>query len=92
MQSPKKTALYIRFNQLDALPIVLQFAKKERIRKRLYKTWRLARADIFAFIEPFITGPAATITVAASVRKPLNRPRREDRICLWFWGQSTVQA
>lgn len=26
---------------------------------------------------------------AASVRKPLNRHRSEDRIWLWVWGQST---
>ncbi|KLQ30163.1 hypothetical protein ABR33_16150 [Enterobacter bugandensis] len=27
--------------------------KKERIRKRIYKTWDLARADIFDYIEVF---------------------------------------
>ena len=36
------------------------------------------------------TGPGATVTPAASVRRPSNRPRREDRICLQAWGQSNV--
>ena len=35
-----------------------------------------------------ITGSAATATLVASVRRPSNRPRREDRICLPSWGQS----
>ena len=35
-----------------------------------------------------ITGPGATVISAASVRSPLNRPHREDRICLLSWGQS----
>ena len=34
------------------------------------------------------TGPGVTATSAASVRRPLNRPRREDRKCLLLWGQS----
>ncbi|CTQ05742.1 hypothetical protein BN1007_150028 [Klebsiella variicola] len=34
------------------------------------------------------TGPGATVTLAASVRRPSNRPRREDRICLRAWGHS----
>jgi putative transposase len=37
-----------------------------------------------------ITGPGATVTSAASVRRPSNRPRREDRICLLLWGQSKL--
>ena len=37
-----------------------------------------------------ITGPGATATSATSVRRPSNRPRREDRICLQAWGQSNV--
>mgnify|MGYP006422540491 FL=1 len=36
------------------------------------------------------TGPGATVISAASVRRPSNRPRREDRICLQAWGQSNV--
>ncbi len=35
------------------------------------------------------TGPRATVISAASVRRPSNRPRREDRICLQAWGQSS---
>ena len=38
----------------------------------------------------FPTGPGATVISAASVRRPSNRPRREDRICLQAWGQSNV--
>lgn len=34
------------------------------------------------------TGPGATVISAASVRRPSNRPRREDRICPLSWGQS----
>ncbi|EMD3682822.1 IS3 family transposase [Salmonella enterica] len=61
--------------------------KKERIRKRIYKTKDLARADIFDYIEVFYNRPGATVISAASARKPPNRPRREDRICLQAWGQ-----
>jgi putative transposase len=61
--------------------------KKERIRKRIYKTRDLARADIFDYIEVFYNR-GATVTSAASVRRPSNRPHREDRICLRAWGQS----
>lgn len=35
-----------------------------------------------------ITGPGVIVTSVASVRRPSNRPRREDRICLRSWGQS----
>ncbi|ECI4646649.1 hypothetical protein DQY68_20755 [Salmonella enterica subsp. salamae] len=38
------------------------------------------------------TGPGATVTSAVSVRRPSNRPRREDRKCLLLWGQSTFPA
>jgi hypothetical protein len=36
------------------------------------------------------TGPGATVISAASVGRPSNRPRREDRICLQAWGQANV--
>lgn len=68
--------------------------KKERIRKRIYKTWNLARADIFDYIEVFYNRArrhshlGGTVTSAASVRRPSNRPHREVRICLLSWGQS----
>lgn len=32
--------------------------------------------------------PGVTAISAASARRPLNRPRRENRICLRVWGQS----
>lgn len=66
--------------------------KKERIRKRIYKTKDLARADIFDYIEVFYNRPGATVISAASARKPPNRPRREDRICLQAWGQSKARV
>lgn len=63
--------------------------KKECIRKRIYKTRDLARADIFDYMKCYTTGPGATVISVVSVRRPSNRPRREDRICLRAWGQST---
>ena len=36
------------------------------------------------------TGPGVTATSVASVRRPLNRPRREDRKCLLLWAQSKL--
>lgn len=64
--------------------------KKERIRKRIYKTRALARADIFDYIEVFYNWVRRHVTSAASVRRTLNMPRREDKICLLSWGQSTL--
>jgi hypothetical protein len=50
------------------------------------QTRDLVLADIFDYIEVFFTtGPAATVTSAASVWRPSNRPHREDRICLLSW-------
>ena len=63
--------------------------KKERISKRTYQTriWPGRMSSIT--LKRSTTGPGATVTPAASVRRPSNRPRREDRICLQAWGQST---
>lgn len=61
--------------------------KKERIRKQIYKTG-IWHGPIT--LKSSITGPGSIVISAASVRRPLNRPRREDRICLLSWGQSTV--
>ena len=41
--------------------------KKERIRKRIYKTRDLARADIFDYIEVFYNRARRLVTSAASV-------------------------
>lgn len=46
-------------------------------------------ADIFDYMKSSITGPGATVTSVVSVRRPLNRPRREDRICLPGQGRPT---
>lgn len=67
-------------------------SKKERVRKRIYKTRDLARADVFDYIEVFYNKPAATATLAASVPRPSNRPRREAGKCLLFPGQSTATS
>ena len=56
--------------------------KKERIRKRIYKTRDLARADVFDYIEVFTTEPAAIVTWAASVPRPLKVPRYETGKCV----------
>lgn len=53
--------------------------KKERIRKRIYKTRDLARADVFDY---FTTEPDATVTWVASVPRSLKAPRYEVGKCL----------
>lgn len=60
----------------------LRSLKKERIRKRIYKTRDLSRADIFDYIEVFYNRPDATTISAASALRPSDRLRREDRLCL----------
>ncbi len=55
--------------------IVLQFTEKRAHQEENNKTRDLARADIFDYIEVFYNGPGATVTSAASVRRPSNRPR-----------------
>ncbi|OUC37022.1 hypothetical protein BJP35_2287 [Enterobacter sp. J49] len=60
--------------------------KKERIRKRIYKTRDLARADIYDYIEVFYHR-ARCHSHPGGV---MNRPRREDRKCLPMWGQSRL--
>ena len=60
-----------------------------RIRKRIYKTSELERADIFDCIEVLYNRPAVTVTLAASVPGPLNGPRREASACPRYRGKST---
>lgn len=55
--------------------------KKERIRKRIYKTRDLAKSDVFDYIEVFTIEPATMVTWVASAPRPLNRLRREAGIC-----------
>lgn len=66
--------------------------KKERIRKRIYKTRDLIWPGRISSmtLKCSTTGPGATVTSVASVRRTSNRPHREDRICLRAWGQSTI--
>lgn len=54
--------------------VALQFAEKERIRKRIDKTWALARAGIFDYIEVFNNWTDATAISAASVQRPSSGP------------------
>ena len=65
--------------------------KKERIRKRIYKTRDLTRADVFDYIEGFYNRVrAATLTWVASALKHLNVPQLEARICQPFRGKSSM--
>ena len=63
--------------------------KKERIRTRIYKTRDLARADIFDYIEALYNRARRHSRLGGVSRRPLNRHRREDRICLLSWDQSS---
>ena len=56
--------------------------KKERIRKRIYKTgfWHGRISAIT--LKYSTTVPGTTVISATSARKSLNRSHREDRICL----------
>ncbi len=66
--------------------------KKERIRKRYIKpgTWP---GRIFSItLKCSTTVTDATATSVASVRRPLNRPRREDRNCLPERGHSILES
>ena len=63
--------------------------KKERIRKRVYKTRDLARADIFDYTEVFYNRTRRHSHLAASVPRRLKASRREDRICPPDRQQST---
>ncbi len=63
--------------------------KKERIRKWIYKTRDMARADIFDYIEVFYNR-ARRHSHLGSVQRPSKRPRREDRNCLQERGHSIM--
>lgn len=64
--------------------------KKERIRKRIYKTQDLAQADIFDYIEVFTIERGATPIWVVSVSRPLSGPQREVGICLGNRGKSKL--
>ncbi len=64
--------------------------KKERIRKRIYKTRDLAGRISSITLKCYTIGPGATATSVASARRPSKRPRREDRNCLQERGQSST--
>ena len=53
-----------------------------------YKTRDDARASLFDYMEVFYNQPAATVTSAASVPRPLNGPRREAPACPRYRGKS----
>nr|CDS56311.1 hypothetical protein SYMBAF_110272 [Serratia symbiotica] len=65
--------------------------KKERVRKRIYKTRDMAQADIFDYIECSTTEPGATVILVASALRPSKRPHREDRKCLPERGHSSFE-
>jgi len=62
--------------------------KKERIRKRIYKTREEARADLFDYIEVFTIVGAATVTWAVSALRPLNRLQWAGPGCPGYRGSS----
>ncbi len=62
--------------------------KKERIKKRIYKTRDLARADIFDYIEVFYNRTDAIVTLVASAQRPLKGPHFEGPQCHLYRGKS----
>ena len=66
--------------------------KKERIRKRIYKTRDLARADVFDYIEGFYNRVRRHSHLGGLRLKQLNVPQFEARICQPFRGKSTLGA
>ena len=61
--------------------------KKERVRKRIYKTRELARADIFDYIEVFYNRHRRHSHRGGSVPRSSNRPRRAAPGCPPFRGK-----
>jgi putative transposase len=59
--------------------------KKKRIRKRLYKTRDLVRADIFDYIEVFYNRTRRHGHLGGVSIEAFEQASREDRICPWFW-------
>ena len=64
--------------------------KKERIRKRIYKTRDLARADIFDYIEVFYNRARRHSHLGGVSPEAFEQASCEDRICLRAWGQSII--
>ena len=55
--------------------------KKERVKKRIYKTRDLARADIFDYIEMFTINRGGIATSVGSAPKRLKVPQNEAAEC-----------
>ncbi len=69
--------------------MLLFFGK--RVRKRIYKTRDLTRADVFDYIEVFFTiEQDVTAIWVASVLRRLSAPQFEVRVCLPHRGKSKV--
>lgn len=66
--------------------------KKERIRKRIYKTRAVARGDIFDYIDVFYNRTRRHSHLGALVLRPSKRTHREDGKCLPEQGHSTPEA
>ncbi len=60
--------------------------KKERIRKRIYKTRDMARADVFDYIEVFYNRTRRHSHLGGALPRPLKAPRYEARKCLLEQG------
>ena len=62
--------------------------KKQRIRKRIYKTRDMARADVFDYIEVFYNRTRRHSHLGGVSLRPLKVPHFEAGKCLWERGQS----
>lgn len=65
--------------------------KKERTRKRIYKTRDLSRADIFDYIEVFCNEPDVIAISVMSVPRRLNVAQCEAGNCLLYRRQSAFE-
>lgn len=63
--------------------------KNKRIRKRIYKTRVMARADFLTISRSSTTEPAAIATWAVLVPRLFKAPRYETGKCLSEWGWSS---
>ena len=64
--------------------------KKERIRKSIYKTRDIVRADIFDYIEVFYNQTRRRSHLGGVSPEALNAPQFEVRVCLPHRGKSKI--
>ena len=66
--------------------------KKERIKKRVYKTREMARADVFDYIEVFYNRKRRHSHLGGVSPRLSNKPHFEARQCPPFQGHSSVEV